>query len=211
MFRFLHRRLRKVGAATLTLLGLFFMAGVAPQPLPARGCQPAIAVTSSADSGPGTLRQALADLCAGGVIIVPLLPDNQTILLRQYRYPVEDYSWELPMGGINPGESDEAAALRELQEETHLTATSLKRLAVYYPVPGLTPQKATVFTAAINPSIPLDLSPFGADDIHERQVISLTKVDQMILDGIIRDGFTLVGWLFFKLSRAANFSENSPH
>ncbi|GAB4157928.1 MAG: NUDIX hydrolase [Candidatus Promineifilaceae bacterium] len=148
---------------------------------------------------------------AHSVIIVPLLPDNQTILLRQYRYPVEDYSWELPMGGINPGESDEAAALRELQEETHLTATSLKRLAVYYPVPGLTPQKATVFTAAINPSIPLDLSPFGADDIHERQVISLTKVDQMILDGIIRDGFTLAGWLFFKLSRTANFSENSPH
>lgn len=80
MFRFLHRRLLKVGAATLTLLGLFFMAGVAPQPLPAWGCQPAITVTSSADSGPGTLRQALADLCAGGVITFAL-PLPNTIAL----------------------------------------------------------------------------------------------------------------------------------
>ncbi len=77
MFRFLHKRFRTTFTTALVVLGLFLLAGVAPRPLPAAGCQPAITVTNSADSGPGTLRQALTDLCAGGVITFALpLPDT---------------------------------------------------------------------------------------------------------------------------------------
>jgi len=59
----------------------------------------------------------------GAVAVVPILDDGRLVLVRQYRYPVAKVLLEWPAGKRDPGESNLACAMRELQEETGYTAT----------------------------------------------------------------------------------------
>ena len=52
----------------------------------------------------------------GAVAVVPVTPKGEIVLIRQYRYTVKDWCWEVPMGGHDQ-ESSEAVALNELKEE----------------------------------------------------------------------------------------------
>ncbi len=56
--------------------------------------------------------------------IVPLFENGDTVLVGQHRFPIDRYSWEIPEGGCAPDEEPSVAALRELKEETGLTASS---------------------------------------------------------------------------------------
>lgn len=60
------------------------------------------------------------DSAAEGVVIYPILKEDpeKIVMIRQYRYPIDDYLYELPAGLIDAGETPEAAAVRELKEET---------------------------------------------------------------------------------------------
>lgn len=62
------------------------------------------------------------DIAAEGVVIYPILKENpeQIVLIRQYRYPLDDYIYELPAGLIDAGETPDVAAVREMKEETGL-------------------------------------------------------------------------------------------
>ena len=62
------------------------------------------------------------DISAEGVVIYPILKENpeKIVLIRQYRYPLDDYLYELPAGLIDAGETPEDAAVREMKEETGL-------------------------------------------------------------------------------------------
>jgi ADP-ribose pyrophosphatase len=55
-----------------------------------------------------------------GVAVVARDPAGRTALLRNWRHPIGRWSWELPKGFVDPGEGVEAAARRELAEETRL-------------------------------------------------------------------------------------------
>lgn len=63
------------------------------------------------------------DSAAEGVVIYPILKEDpeKIVLIRQYRYPLDDYLYELPAGLIDAGETPEAAAIREMKEETGLS------------------------------------------------------------------------------------------
>ncbi len=62
------------------------------------------------------------DMKAEGVVIYPVWKDDpdKIVLLRQYRYPIGDYLYELPAGLIDGEETAEEAAVREMKEETGL-------------------------------------------------------------------------------------------
>ena len=60
--------------------------------------------------------------------IVALTEDQQVYMVGQYRYPTDTYSWEIPEGGGNEGETPLAAAQRELREEAGLVATDWQPL-----------------------------------------------------------------------------------
>lgn len=66
----------------------------------------------------------------GGVVGVR---DDKILLVRQYRFLIDGYSWELPGGTIEKHESPEAGLARECLEETGLRPEDLKLLLVYYP------------------------------------------------------------------------------
>lgn len=62
------------------------------------------------------------DMKAEGVVIYPILKEEpeKIVMIRQYRYPIGDYLYELPAGLIDEGETPEKAAVREMKEETGL-------------------------------------------------------------------------------------------
>ncbi len=83
---------------------------------------------------------------APSVMVVPIDGDGRIVIVRQYRYPTRRYSHELPRGGLG-GEAPEAAALRELEEETDYRAASIEKLGEFVTYCGLADEICHVFLA----------------------------------------------------------------
>lgn len=81
------------------------------------------------------------------VAILPIDAEGYTYLVKQYRYTLEQDSWELPMGGCARDESAESSAHRELVEETGLSASRLIQLGEYHTSNSITDEKGTAFLA----------------------------------------------------------------
>jgi ADP-ribose pyrophosphatase len=126
------------------------------------------------------------------VVILPVITQNDLILIRQYRYPVDDVLWELPAGSLEPGESVLEAAVRELEEETGYHAESVSELASFFSAPGFTDERMHLVLAtnltktAANPD---------DDESIESHAISRDKVYAMLFGGDIIDAKTIVGLL----------------
>lgn len=139
------------------------------------------------------------------VIIIPISPSNKTILLKQYRHPTSQYSWELPMGGIDINETPEIAVKRELAEETSIKSQQITQIGKYKAVPGLTPQDVYVYIVHVtDQELQNALYKNGVDDIEGSKIASLEEAYQMTESGEITDGFTLTGLLFLKLHLEKN-------
>ena len=67
----------------------------------------------------------------GSVAALPVHDDGRVVLVRQYRYPVDALVWELPAGRLEPGESVEDAAGREMEEEVGLRPGRLALVRQY--------------------------------------------------------------------------------
>ncbi len=61
----------------------------------------------------------------GSVVMIPQPSRRQVILIRQYRYAIRQWIWELPAGSLEPGEAPRAAARRECREEIGLTSAPI--------------------------------------------------------------------------------------
>jgi len=71
--------------------------------------------------------------CAECVCILPFVDPDHVVMVRQYRYVYgEDFRWEMPTGGVKPGETLEEAARRELKEESGYDATELRQVSTYF-------------------------------------------------------------------------------
>ena len=70
------------------------------------------------------------------VVIVAVTPDGKLPVVRQYRPAIEAFSWELPAGLVDPGESPVDSCRRELLEETGLYARAIHSLGQNSPCPG---------------------------------------------------------------------------
>lgn len=97
---------------------------------------------------------------SGAVLIIPLLrPSNQVILIRQYRPPARRYVVEFPAGLTNPGEALEAAAVRELREETGFVASSTRLYPAAYTTPGMSDESVNLVIAEIDENLPENQKP----------------------------------------------------
>jgi 8-oxo-dGTP pyrophosphatase MutT (NUDIX family) len=92
---------------------------------------------------------------------VALNREQQVLLVRQYRYPGDAFTWELPGGMVNPGEDLLAAVQRELQEETGATAPRWQHVASPFPNPARQTNRVHAYLAedaAITTACQLDHS-----------------------------------------------------
>jgi ADP-ribose pyrophosphatase len=92
---------------------------------------------------------------SGAAAVLPLFrPDEWegtgagVILLRQSRYAADGFIWEVPAGKLDPGETPEACARRELEEEAGVRARDLRFLTTILTTPGFTAEKIHLFLAA---------------------------------------------------------------
>lgn len=84
-----------------------------------------------------------------GVAVMPILPDGRVVLNCNFRHSTRSWEIELPRGGVNKGETVEAAAKRECVEETGMVVDSLTLLGEIPPDTGLTNTLVPVFAAKV--------------------------------------------------------------
>jgi ADP-ribose pyrophosphatase len=129
--------------------------------------------------------------CVG---MLPFLDSDTVVLVRQYRYVAGRHTWEMPTGGVAPGEPIEAAAQREPAEESGYRAGRLEPVCVYHTSKSVMDETAHLFLA-------FDL--FRAtdapepDDTESFQVRPhrFEKVLGMIDSGEIVDSMTIIAVL----------------
>jgi ADP-ribose pyrophosphatase len=72
----------------------------------------------------------------GSVVLIPMHDDGRIVLIRQYRYSLDRWIWELPAGSLDAGEDPAAAAARECEEEIGLIPGRVAFAGAWYPTPG---------------------------------------------------------------------------
>lgn len=134
----------------------------------------------------------------GASAVLPFLdrpeePDPRVVLVRQFRHATDGFVYEVPAGRLDAGESPEACARRELEEETGYTSTELTRLTTVYTTPGFTDERIHLYLAS-------GLTPGAhqreADEFMEVHHLLWTQVLSMVRDGRIVDGKTIATILF---------------
>ncbi len=145
----------------------------------------------------------------GAAAIVPLTKAGQVILIWQYRHAVGGYLWEIPAGTLDPGETAETCAKRELVEETGYSADTWHRLGEIVPVPGYADERIHLFLAT---GLACATQHLDADEILHAHQVALTDAMSMIANGEIIDSKTING-LFLAhqwLSRTTDSQEVFP-
>ncbi len=132
----------------------------------------------------------------GSVVVLPVLSDGRVLLVRQYRYAVGDFLWELVAGGIEPGESPLQAAQRELREESGYEARRFSRLLTFYPTPGFATEEMHLYRAT---GLRAGAARPESDEALEARAFTRRELERMIDRGTLRDGKTLVGILLRRL------------
>ncbi|MCS7237783.1 MAG: NUDIX domain-containing protein [Thermoguttaceae bacterium] len=85
--------------------------------------------------------------CPDWVNIVALTCDERVILVRQFRHGLDKATWEIPGGVLEPGESPQAGALRELREETGHLPQRIEPIGIIHPNPAYQMNTCHVFLA----------------------------------------------------------------
>lgn len=126
-----------------------------------------------------------------GIAVLPVVYDRIG-LLKIFRHPMNDYSWEVPRGFIESGEDDATSALRELEEETGLKCRpdDLIPLGCVTPEPGVLAARMRCYVA----SRCVAFKPYAPEELGHREfcLIEPDEVGRMIWAGSIQDPCTLL-------------------
>jgi len=132
------------------------------------------------------------------VAIVPLLADGSVCLIRNFRVSVQQTLIELPAGTLEPSETPEQTARRELQEETGYRARRIYPLRAFYLSPGILDERMHVFVAE-------DLEAVGTarepGEQIENLIVPWSEALRMVHAGEIQDAKTIAGLLLLDQQR----------
>ena len=138
--------------------------------------------------------------CAECVGILPFVDPDTVLLVGQYRYVAQGFYWEMPTGGMHPGESPDEAARRELAEEAGREAGSLVKICDFHTSKSVLRETAHLYVAR-------DLRPGSRwpDDTEfiERREFPFLEVVRMVVSGEIKDAMTVIAVLHAARLRAA--------
>jgi 8-oxo-dGTP pyrophosphatase MutT (NUDIX family) len=139
---------------------------------------------------------------ASWVNIIPLTPANEVVMVWQYRHGTRDITLEIPGGLVNKGDSPEAAALRELREETGYTAASAIPLNFVHPNPAIQNNRCYTFLAR-------DCVPAGGQQQDEKEdigvvLIPLADIPRIIREGVITHALVIAAFYRYFMEYAAH-------
>jgi len=129
----------------------------------------------------------------GGVGVVAMDDEGYVYMVRQFRYPFMETTLEIPAGKLDRGGEDtREAGIRELREETGLTADNIEYLGDFYATPGFCDEKLSIYFATglhqgeTNPD---------EDEFIECEKYHITELVKMIDKGEIKDAKSVIGIL----------------
>lgn len=112
------------------------------------------------------------------VSVLPITPEGNIILEKQYRTPINDYLLEIPAGKIDQGESPETALQRELEEEIGYRTKELRKCFEAYVSCGISDEKMYYYIATVE-KIPENERTVFPDDNEHIEIVEVT-VDQAV-------------------------------
>lgn len=128
------------------------------------------------------------------IAVIAVDPDNNVLLVRQYRQAPGKELLEIPAGGIDEGESPEEAVIREMQEETGYRPQRVERLNGFYSTPGFCDEYLYLLLAT-------DLVPgrLYAEDTAGIEVVHqpVSEIPALVTSGKIEDVKTIAGLLYY--------------
>ncbi len=134
----------------------------------------------------------------GAAVILPVLQDGSIVLIRNYRFAVDETLYELPAGMLEPDEPPEVCAARELTEETGYTAGTVEKLGQFFTGPGTSDEVMHAFLATELTDGPQDLDAY---ELIEVDVRPDAEVRAMVADGRIHDAKTIAALGLYWLRR----------
>jgi len=122
---------------------------------------------------------------APSVWIVPVTPTGDIVLIRQYRYTIDDNCWEVPAGGIKEGQTPEEAAIEELREEVGGHSTNWISIGPLYTANGICNEIGHIFLAR---NVDLRQTAHESAEVIEIHQKSIAEVVTMARTNQITDG-----------------------
>jgi len=126
----------------------------------------------------------------GAVAIIAICGKDKIVLVKQFRKPADRVLYEIPAGLANKGESDPAAAKRELEEETGFLAGRVKKVFEGYSSPGYSTEVIKFFVAT---NLKKTKQRSDDDELIDVMVIPIRSCSSLIKKGMIKDNKTLIG------------------
>ena len=126
----------------------------------------------------------------GAAAMIPVDEDGKIYMVRQYRNAVDQYTLEIPAGGLNIGEDPRECAIRECEEETGHKAGEVYHLLDLYTTVAFCNEKIGIYyTTGLTPSI----QNLDDDEFVTVEKYSLGELTLMVLNGQIVDAKTIAG------------------
>ena len=130
----------------------------------------------------------------GSVVLLPVPEPGKIILIRQYRYTIDRWIWELPAGSVKPHENPDLAAARECEEEIGLAPGKVTRLRGYYPTPGFCDEEMIYYRCEeLGPPAPDSTARKDEDEEIEPRTFTTDEAWALVSSGEIVDLKTLAG------------------
>lgn len=131
--------------------------------------------------------------CADCVGVLPFVDEDHVVMVRQFRYVYgEDHRWEMPTGGVKPGETAESAACRELMEEAGYDAGELQLVSIYYTSKSIMREVGYLYTGR---SLTKVQAIPDETEFFEIAIMPFEQVLHMVNSSEIRDSMTVIAVL----------------
>ena len=145
--------------------------------------------------------------CGRCVGVLPFVDRDRVLLVGQYRYIPQRFTWEMPTGGVRPGEPLEVAAQRELAEESGMRAGRLTWINTNHTSKSVMDETAHLFLGE-------DLTPAARDgdetEFIERRVFPFAEALEMVRQSEITDSMTVIAVLHAALRRTSSSPPPPP-
>lgn len=133
----------------------------------------------------------------GGAVVLPVTSEGKIVLVKQYRYPSDEYLLELPAGKLELKEDPKVCAERELTEETGYSSDKITYLGKIHTSPGFCSEILYIYLA--EDLIPGEHNREEGEDGMEVHEFTIQEINNLISDGKIVDAKTLSGLHFYSV------------
>jgi len=131
------------------------------------------------------------------VNVIPITADEQVVMIRQYRHGSGEITLEIPGGLVEPGDTPEKAASRELLEETGYQAEEWKKIGVVNPNPAIFSNRCHTFFAG-------NLTKAGSPTLDQTEdidvvLLPLSDIPRLIRNGVIDHALVIAAFYWYSL------------